>query len=83
MNSNGKGSIELNNYTKIPLFAVLSVIPMLIVAMFWLTSIYSIAAEAQKTNDRQDRQIQNQTEILTDIRDRIIRIEEHLKQRGK
>ncbi len=74
-------NIDITEKTRVPLFAVILTIPTLLGGMFWLTAIWQQGAEAQRVNDRQDRQLNNQTDILNDIRDRVIRIEEHLKKR--
>lgn len=74
--------MNIDERTKIPLFTALSAVAFIVGGAMWLTIIYADVAEAKRINEKQDRQIQNQTEILTDIRDRIIRIEEHLKTRG-
>lgn len=74
-------TIDITEKTRVPLFAVLVSIPTLLGGMFWLTAIWQQGAEAARVNDRQDRQLNSQTEILNDIRDRVIRIEEHIRKR--
>ncbi len=74
-------SVDITEKTRVPLFWVAVSIPTLLGGMFWLTAIWQQGAEAARINDRQDRQLNSQIEILTDIRDRVIRIEEKLKSR--
>lgn len=67
----GRG-IEIDERTKIPLFAVLAAVPFIVGGLLWLTSIDSKASQA---NDR----VSGVLEMLIDVRERTIRIEQQLK----
>ena len=71
---------KLDETTSIPLFAVITAVPFAIGFIIWLSTIYSVASNAQQTNKMQDVKIEQTRELLLDIRDRIIRIEEHLNK---
>ena len=70
---------RLDEQTNIPLFAALASLPVLIGFIMWLTSIDSKATAAIEQNVSQDNKIEHSTEILMDIRERIIRIETKLE----
>lgn len=74
--------MDLNDKTRIQLWSVLVAVPFLVGGVMWLTTMYSSTVEAQKTNDRQDIKLEAQLSLLLDIRDRVIRIETKLPQKG-
>jgi hypothetical protein len=67
---------DVNEKTRIPLFATLCALPFLVGAVIWLTTIDSKASAAQE-------QIRGLRELLLDVRERVIRIEEQQKQKPK
>lgn len=71
--------MDINDRTKIPLFAVMASMPVLAGGLVWLSVIYFKADAAEQYNIKQDLKIETQMSLLLDIRDRVIRIEE--KQR--
>lgn len=71
--------MEINERTKIGLFTVLGTAPFVLGGIFWLTAIYFNVNTALADNVKQDAKIQDQMNILLDIRDRVIRIEEATK----
>lgn len=67
--------LEINQETKVPLYAVIMAIPATAVALLYIFTAYTSAVNAEKTNEKQDLRIDANREILTDIRMRLIRIE--------
>lgn len=59
---------DLDNKTKVPLFAVLGAIPVLIGGIAFCTTVY-FKVEAATRND------EKQMDLLLEIRDRVIRLE--------
>lgn len=74
--------VVLDDKTKVQLFAVLGILPVLAGAVFWVTVIYIKAEAAERLNEKQDAKIEAQYLLLQDIRDRVIRIEENQKSKG-
>ena len=68
--------MNIDEKTKISLFAALASIPFLVGGIIWLSSIEQKASAAQ--NDMRDLK-----PVIEEIRDRVIRIEEQLKTRRK
>jgi hypothetical protein len=75
--------MNVDRETKIQLTWVAASIPFLVGAIFWLSTIYSTAADAQRINEKQDLKLETQMSLLLDIRDRVIRIEEKVNRRGE
>lgn len=73
--------VHITEKTTVPLFALLTGVPIAVGFIFWLSVIYLKAEAAQNYNEKQDIKIEIQNTLLLDIRDRLIRIEEHEKQR--
>lgn len=70
------GANEINEKTRVQLFAVIGALPFLIGGIIWLTTIDAKASTAEE-------KIKGVLELLIDVRERVIRIEEAQKQRGK
>lgn len=71
--------MRLDERTSIPLFAVMATIPFIVAFIGWMASVSSDATEAKA-------QVTGVREMLMDVRERVIRIEEHVnlnKGRGK
>jgi hypothetical protein len=66
------GKVDIDEKTNVPLFAVAAALPFLIGGLLWLTSIDAKATFARD-------QITGVIEMLRDVRERVIRIEEHQK----
>ncbi len=66
----------------VPVIVIGAAIPFMVGGILWLSSIYSLASEAQKINEKQDMRIETQMDLLLEIRDRLIRIEEKQKHGG-
>ena len=62
--------MNLNDKTTIPLVAALAALPFIIGALLWLTSIDAKATKGAES-----------AEVITEIRDRVIRIETILEKR--
>jgi hypothetical protein len=75
--------MNVDRETKIQLTWVAASIPFLVGGIFWLSTIYSTAADAQRINEKQDLKLETQMSLLLDIRDRVIRIEEKVNRRGE
>jgi large-conductance mechanosensitive channel len=76
--------VSIDETTKIPLFAVLSIVPVIVGFIFWLTVIHLTAQAAERQNEKQDIKIESQYQILLEIRDRLIKIESNqIKQKGE
>lgn len=74
---------DIDEKTKVPLFAVLASIPILVGGIIWLTAIYAQVVEATRINAVQDETLKDQGKILIDIQERVIRIEERVKHISK
>lgn len=72
--------MDISEKTKIPLFVVVGVLPVLFGFTFWMSTIYISGENANAVNLRQDRKIEELNTLLIDIRDRVIRIEENQKR---
>ena len=72
--------MDIGDETRIPLFAVLTALPVLIGFIFWLSTIYAVATSAEETNAAQEVKIEQTRDLLLDIRERIIRIEEKISR---
>ncbi len=57
----------IDDKTKINLFAALGVIVVLSGGAFWMSSIYSLAAQANVTNDKQDEKLEVLYQIKEDV----------------
>lgn len=64
--------MHIDQGTKIPLFVVLASLPFLIMGIMWLSGVGLEAHEAKA-------EVAGLREILTDVRERVIRIEEKVK----
>lgn len=64
--------MDINEKTKIPLYAVLASVPFFLGGMVWLTSIDSKASTAKE-------QLTGVKDMLIEVRERVIRIEEKVK----
>lgn len=73
--------MRIDERTHIPLFAVAALIPFVAAAVMWFAALYNTAAEATRINVQQDLRLDQQLNLLQDIRERIIRIEESIKHR--
>lgn len=73
--------MEIDSSTRVQLWAVLGSVPFFVGGIFWLSTIYSTAADAQRINEKQDLKLEAQMSLLLDIRDRVIRIEEKVNKK--
>lgn len=82
-------AIELNEKTSVQLWGVLASLPLVLGAGVWLAVIYT-DGQAHATQikqldmriDKLDGRIDNEYNLLMDIRDRLIRLEQHNKDSG-
>lgn len=79
--------IDITDKTRIPLFVVLSTMPVLVVAIFWIASLGSRVAASEQRQDRVVDKIHTMEakedkvlEGIGDIRERLSRIEERLRK---
>lgn len=77
------GVAEINDKTKVQLYAVFGVLPVFVGLISWLTVLYLKADAAEKMNEKQDVKIESQSLLLLDIRDRVIRIEANQRPKGE
>lgn len=75
--------MDIDERTRIPLFAVLVSLPVFLGGILWLTAIDTKASNAEASNQRQDEKIEESQKLLLDIRERVIRIEEKLDHEKK
>lgn len=68
--------MDLNEKTKIPLFAVLVSLPFVVGFIFWLSTVASDASAAKSETS-------SIRELVLDIRERIVRIETRLNNKEK
>ena len=68
--------MEIDHKTRVSLFAAVTALPFLIGAILWLSSVATDAKEAKV-------QTAVFMTLILDVRDRLVRIEEHQKLRGK
>lgn len=78
--------MTINEKTKVSLYAIACSIPFLVSTVLWFSSINQKAEAAQAVNfdqerrlEKHDRMIEDQTNLLMNIRERLIRIETLLK----
>lgn len=64
---------QIDEKTNVRLWGVLAALPVLAGGMVWLTTIDSKASEAKD-------ELKGMREMLIDVRERVIRIEEHQKK---
>lgn len=66
--------MQLDERTKIPLFAVLSALPFVVGGILWLSSIDAKASNSQD-------EVREMKKILIETHESVIRIEEYLKHK--
>ena len=59
--------MTIDDKTKIPLYAAITAIVGMLGFSFWLSTLYSIASEAQKINEKQDQKLEMLYEIKQDV----------------
>ncbi len=76
-------TVDINDRTKVGLFAVLGAMPFVISGIIWASFVYFKAEAAMTKNIEQDTRIEKhdvrfdaQWEVLIEIRDRLTRLEE-------
>lgn len=75
--------MEINDRTRIQLFAVLAAVPVFVGFVFWISMIYFKVEAAEKMNERQEVKLDSQMNVLLDIRDKVTRVEERLDKTDK
>lgn len=70
---------SIDDKTSVPLITVLCSLPFLVAAIMWLSSVDQKASAANAKLD----ELSNVKEMLQDVRERVIRIEEHQKDLEK
>ena len=73
----------IDENTNIPLFTAIAALPIIAGFIMWLSSIDSKATTSIESNAAQEIKIEQQRDILVDIRERIIRIETKLDETKK
>ena len=71
------GLVNIDDKAVIPLWSVLSIIPIFIGAVFWISSLSYDVAEAKNDIIETKTSMVENHKVLLDIRDRVIRIEAH------
>ncbi len=75
-------SIELNDHTKIPvswIFGLVAfILPLLVGGIVWLTTLYSMVAQATQKSDKAEARLDKEIEMLINIDKRLSRIEDKL-----
>jgi cell division protein FtsB len=71
---------RIDEKTNIPLFAAMAALPLLSATVLWIGSIGERGDANAARITANERKIEGQTDILTEIRDRVIRIEEQIKK---
>jgi hypothetical protein len=66
---------SITDKTTVPLFAVFMAIPFIIGAILWLSAVDQKASAANSKLDG----LENVKELIIDVRERVIRIEQHQK----
>ncbi len=74
---------EINDKTKVELYAVLIAVPVVAAYILWMTTMYTTSVNAERVNEKQDVEISKQIDVLMEIRTRVIRIEEQLKNKER
>jgi len=75
--------MRLDDKTLIPLWSVVTAIPFIIGAIMWITYVYSDVAQAKENIDKLEKHQDRNSDLLLEIRDRVIRIEERITDKGK
>ena len=60
-------SATIDDKTKINLFAAISAVLLIAGGAFWMSTIYSLAAQANVTNDKQDLKLEVLYQIKEDV----------------
>lgn len=67
--------MNIDEKTKISLWAVLVAVPTLCTFVFWCATMYSTAVNAERVNIEQEIKIKTVDDKFTEIRDRLMTIE--------
>lgn len=75
--------MKLDDKTLIPLWSVLTAVPFIIGGIMWITYVYSDVAQAKQNIEKLEEHQDKNSDLLLEIRDRVIRIEERITTNGK
>lgn len=73
--------MEINEKTNIRLVLVIAAVPFLAAVVLWLGSLYDRALADEARIEQTSRVLEKQMDLLTDIHDRVVRIEERIKHK--
>lgn len=79
----GPAISDIDDRTKVSLFAVLTTVPVIAATIFFVAMIYFKAEAAEARLDRQGDALKDQRAMLIEIRERTARIETLLDQISK
>ena len=74
-------AVTIDKDTRISLFAIATCVPFAVGAIIWLSSIHSVASSAQAMGEKNSTIIDHQTAVLHEIRERLVRIEQMLRDK--
>jgi hypothetical protein len=64
--------VNINEKTKIPLFTAIGLLPFLVGGVFWLANLKGQLDQAEASNIKQDQKIDQQYQLLLEIRDNVL-----------
>lgn len=73
-------TVTIDSKTNVPLFAVMGMVPVIVGGLLWLTHIDSKATTASEKAVVANEEIKDVKVLVLDVRERLIRIEEHQKK---
>lgn len=74
---------RIDDKTDIPMFAVLLALPTIVGGVVWLTSIDAKASASQDELQGVRKELVEIKSLMLESRDRLIRLEEHNKTKGR
>jgi hypothetical protein len=75
--------MEINEKTKIPLFSAVTIIPILVGAIAWATTLYVKVEAKERVDEKQDQKLEAQSQMLLDIRDDVKELKFILRKSNK
>ena len=73
-------AVSIDDKTNIPLFVAIGAVPLIVIAVVWLTAIDAKASSGEERSLRNERTLVKQMDLLSDIRAQLGRIEGQLNR---
>jgi len=75
--------LRINEKTTIPVWSVFTAIPFVVGAILWISAVAYDVAQAKSSVNKLEQSQEKNSDILLEIRERIIRIEEKISKERK